>query len=98
MNIVPVASQSNGEDENDNYDEADIFEILVRGGTTRPVAFTTLQYFEHRAIVIEQMPIKRRACEGRRYPPAGWRPGPRKCHCRRQDEILRNPQPTCDPA
>src|SRR5256885_248318 len=95
MNVVPVTSQGDGENKNDDYDQADIFQPLVGSGTTCPVALAVAQCFEHGAIVTEHTPSMATACAGQLYQPGGCWPCLLVCHCQRRDEIPRTPPQTC---
>ena len=57
MNVVPVTSDGDGEDKNNDYDEADILQPSVRRRTTRAATLAVVQWFDHGAIVIEEMPL-----------------------------------------
>jgi len=54
MDVVPVTSDSDGENKNNDYDEADILQPFVRRWRiARVVLLAVAQCFEHGAIVIE---------------------------------------------
>jgi hypothetical protein len=53
MNVVPVTSDGDGENKDNDYDEADILQPLVRRGRIDVLMFVVAQGFDHGAIVIE---------------------------------------------
>lgn len=56
MDVVPIASEGNRKNENDDHDEADILQPLVwRRRNARTSTLAVVQYFDHGAIVVELM-------------------------------------------
>lgn len=54
MDVMPVASDGDGKNENDDDDQADILQPFVRWQrTARVLVLALVQRFEHGAIVIE---------------------------------------------
>jgi hypothetical protein len=95
MNVVPVTSDGDGEDKDNDYDEADVLQPSVRRRTTRAATLAVVQWFDHGAIVIEQMPTTRPACGERQYPRGDCWPCLPGCHYRLWDETQRNPLRPC---
>lgn len=80
MNVVPVASNGDGENENNDDDQPDIFQPLVSRWIDVTLVFAVAQSFNHGAIVIEEMQTMGTACEERLYPHGGCWPVPLECH------------------
>jgi hypothetical protein len=96
MEAMPIASDGNGENENYDYDQANILQPLVRWRrAARILVLAGVKCFEHGAIVIDLMLTTRRDCAERLYPLAGCWPFLRVCRCRQRGEIRHSPQPTC---
>src|SRR4051794_29440044 len=95
MNVVPVTSDGDGENKDNDYDEADILQPLVWRRTTRAATLAVVQCFDHGAIVIEQTATTRPACGERQYPRGDCWPYLPGCHYRLWDETQRNPLRPC---